>query len=136
MSGAAFAVQRAVHDRLVATPAVVSVLGGARVWDHVPREAAFPYVSFGVTTERDWSTGTEAGGEHIFTIHVWSRAAGRHEADAIIAAIRAALHDQPLTLTGHRLVNLRLEIADVRREVESEIYRGILRLRAVTEPII
>ena len=52
-----------------------------RVYDEVPLRAEFPYLTFGQTIERDWSTGTEPGQEHTFTLHVWSRARGRKETD-------------------------------------------------------
>lgn len=134
MSSASWFLQVAIHQALTTSPAVTSLLGGAHVYDHVPRDQGFPFVSFGVTSERDWSTGSDAGGEHIVTLHVWSKAAGRHEADHIAAAVRAVLHDQALILTGHRLVNLRQEITETRREVDNEIYHGVIRFRAVTEP--
>ena len=135
MAGAGWALQRAVHQRLTMNGALLALLGGPNVWDHVPRAAAYPYVTFGVSTNRDWSTGSEDGVEHVFTLHIWSAAAGRHEIDGIAFSIRAALHDAPMTLDGHRLVNLRLEFADARRETDNELYHGILRLRAVTEPL-
>lgn len=135
MSSASWALQVAIHQALTASTAVTSLLGGSHVYDHVPRGQPFPYVTFGVSNERDWSTGTEDGGEHIVTLHVWSKAAGRHEADHIASALRAALHDQALAVIGFRLVNLRHETVDVRRETADEIYHGIVRLRAVTEPV-
>ncbi len=86
-----------------------------------------------MTSELDWSTGSDRGGEHILTLHIWSRAAGRHEVDAIASVIRDELHDQVLTLSTHNLVNLRQEFSEARRDVENEMYRGVIRLRAVTE---
>ena len=137
MQSASWALQTAIHRALTANPAVSALLGGPHVWDHVPRGAAYPYVTFGVTTERDWSTGSDpasdAGGEHILTLHVWSKSAGRDEVDAIAAALRHALHEQTLSLAGHRLVNLRHELTDTRRNVNDELYHGVVRLRAVTE---
>ena len=50
------------------------------------------------------------------------------------AELRAALHDQPLTLSGHRLINLRHEHSEARREPDGETYHGIARFRATTEP--
>ena len=134
MPSASFALQKAMHAALTTNPALLALLGGPRVYDHVPRGAAFPYVTFGQSTERDWSTGSEPGHEHLVTLHVWSRAAGGKEAQEIIGAVRAALHDQPLALTGHRLVNLRQEFAEVRRDADGETTHGLVRLRAVTEP--
>lgn len=135
MPSASWSLQKAIHQALTSDAGVLSLLGGPRVWDHVPRGATFPYVTIGATTDRDWSTGTERGDEHILTLHVWSKAAGRQEAESIAETLRRALHDQPLTLDACRLVNLRHEFSDTRRDVDSELYHGVVRLRAVTEPI-
>ena len=133
---ASWSLQTSIHARLTADATLTGLLGGPRVYDDVPRGASFPYVTFGLTSEKDWSTGTEDGGEHIVSLHVWSRAPGRRQAAGIMAAIRRVLHDQPMVLTGHRLVNLRQEFADVRRDPDGETFHGIVRLRAVTEPLV
>jgi hypothetical protein len=135
MSSAAWALQKAVHAAVAADAGVLALLGGPRVYDDVPRAASFPYLTFGLSTERDYSSGGEEGSEHILTLHVWSEAGGRKETHEIIGALRAALHDAPLALLGHRLVNLRHEFSDARREADGETYHGVVRLRAVTEPL-
>jgi hypothetical protein len=48
--------------------------------------------------------------------------------------VRTALHDQALSLAGHRLVNLRHELSEARREPDGDTTHGIVRYRAVTEP--
>lgn len=135
MASSSFALQKAFYLKLTADAALNALLGGPRIYDDVPVRGEFPYVTFGQTTERDWSTGTDIGGEHVVTLHVWSRAAGRKEADEIIDAVRTALHDQALSLSGHSLVNLRHEFSDARRDADGESYHGITRYRAVTEPV-
>jgi hypothetical protein len=60
----------------------------------------------------------------------------RREVQRIAEAIRAALDGQSLSLTDHRLINLRHELSETRREADGETYRGILRFRAVTEPAV
>lgn len=135
MTDAGWAVQTAIHAALVADANVTAALGGPRVFDHVPRGRAYPYMTFGQCITRDWSTGDSPGQEHLVVLHVWSRAAGREEVLAILAAARAALHDQVLSLDGHRLVNLRHETSEVRRDPDGETFQGVLRLRAVTEPM-
>ena len=134
MASAAFALQKAIYNRLIGDAGVLAALGGARVYDDVPARKEFPYVTFGSAIERDWSTGTEAGKEHVLTLNVWSRAHGRKESDDVLEAARVALHDVVLTLDGHRLVNLRHEVSDVRRDSDGETYNGSARFRAVTEP--
>lgn len=135
MAAAGFALQKALFATLNGNAGVLAVLGGARIYDDVPRSSEFPYITFGQTTSRDWSTGTEPGREHTITLHVWSRARGRKQADDVMAAAETALHDAALTLDGHRLINLRHEFSDARREPDGETYHGITRFRAVTEPL-
>lgn len=135
METAGWALQRAVYAALIGDTELTTLLGGAHVYDHVPRGTSFPYVTIGPSNERDWSTGLEEGHEHLLTLHVWSQAAGRREAQQLIGAIRARLHDQSLALAGYRLVNLRHEASETRREPDGKTIRGLVRLRAVTEPL-
>jgi hypothetical protein len=134
MASASWALQQAIYTELTGNSALLGLLGGQRIYDDVPERGAFPYVTFAPGAERDWSTGSDAGSEHGVVLHVWSRAAGRKEALAIMEALRGALHDAALTLSGHRLVNLRHESSEVRRDADGATVHGIVRLRAVTEP--
>jgi hypothetical protein len=134
MSSAGWELQKAVHAALAGDSALVALLGGARIYDDVPRGAEFPYITFGPATVRDWSTGTETAAEHLLSLHVWCRSAGERQVHLILEAVRAALHDAALTLAGHRLVNLRHEISDASRQSDGETYHGLIRFRAVTEP--
>jgi hypothetical protein len=135
MPTASWALQTAIHSALTTDVGLSGLLGGERMFDHVPRGTPFPYITVGQTTERDWSTGGAEGGEHVFTLHIWSQARGRRQVQAIAAAIRGLLHDSELSLDGHRLINLRHEFTEVRRETDGETLRGLVRFRAVTEPL-
>lgn len=134
MASASLELQAAVYASLIADAALSALLGGARVYDDVPRGAQYPYVSFGPSTARDWSTGTEAGDEHTLILHVWTRSAGHRDAHRIMTALRDRLHGANLALPSHTLVNLRHETSEARRERGGEAYRGVVRFRAVTEP--
>lgn len=134
MTTASWALQRAIHTALTGDAALTQLLGDGRVYDHVPRHVDPPYITFGQSTERDWSTGSDEGHEHILTLRVWSDGRGRKEIQAVVARVRTLLHDQPLTLTGHRLINLRHDFTEVRRSGDGETLRGLVRFRAVTEP--
>lgn len=131
---ASWALQQAVHAALVADPDVAASVG-ARVYDDVPQDAAFPYITLGEASVRDWSTGSDTGAEHRLTLHVWSRAQGRKEIKEISGVVSDALDEAALTVTGTRLVNLRFVSADMLRDADGETYHGILRFRAVTEPL-
>ena len=134
MSSAAWDLQQAVHATLAANADILALLGSPRIYDHVPQRAAFPYLALANFTVRDWATGTEPGTEIIFTINVWSRAAGHKEAHHLAEALRAALHDAPLSLANHHLVNLRHESSESQRQRDRDTYRISARFRAVLEP--
>ena len=133
MPTAAVALRAAIHDALIADSALAALLGGPRVYDEVPRDAAFPYVTLGECRITDWSTGSDSGEEHQLTLHAWSRQGGHSEAHEIAGTLLQALDDAPLTLSGHTLVNLRFALADIRREADGRTYHALVRFRAVTE---
>jgi Protein of unknown function (DUF3168) len=135
MPSSSHALQHAIFSALSANTQLTTVLGAARIYDQVPQPAEYPYVTFGQSSVRDADVALSAGDEHVVTLHVWSRARGRAETHAVIDQLRAALHDQSLSLIGHRLINLRHDFSEARRDPDGETIHGIVRLRAVTEPI-
>jgi Protein of unknown function (DUF3168) len=134
MSDPDFALQKAVVAALRADAALGALIGTA-IYDDPPREAAFPYVSLGAASLADGDTASERGYVHLFHLDIWSRQGGRKEVRAILGAIEAVLHDASLALDGHSLVNLRFEFADIFRDEDGETMRGVVRYRAVTEPL-
>lgn len=134
MPAAPVALRAAIHAALIADTALRAALDGAHVYDEPPRDAAFPYVSLGEARISDVSGDGGVTQEHLLTLHVWSRQGGHREAHVITGALLQALDDAPLTPAGHRLVNLRFSIADIRRESDGRTYHALVRFRAVTEP--
>lgn len=132
---AAYDLQRAVFAKLAATTALITRLGGARIYDDVPSKPDYPFISFGPHSEKDWSTGTETASEHSFSLHVWSKSPSREEVTALIRLARSALETLPTSLESHRLVNFRHEQSDVEREDAGQSFKGTLRFRAVLEPV-
>jgi hypothetical protein len=132
---AEWSLQKAVFAALEADASLIGLLGAGRIHDDAPQNGPFPYITLGQSLARDWSTGTDIGAEHVLTLHVWSRAAGKKEAQAIMRAARQALHDQPLVIEDHRLINLRHELSDTFRDPDGETVHGIVRFRAVTEMV-
>jgi len=133
MSSASWALQQAVFATLTASEAVTAAVG-ARVFDAVPRETAFPYITLGDGGESNWDTATAQGSQHSLAVHVWSRAGGHQEVKLAAEAVREALDGAALTLDGHTLIDLRYLSADFAREADGETFRATLKFRAVTEP--
>ena len=127
------ALRGAIRDRLVADAALTARLGGPKIFDETPRQAETPYVTFGEAAARDWSGDESAGHQHALSLQVWSREAGDLEALEIAALIHDALDDAALTLSGHRLILLRVTAQEAARPGRDALRRVALRLSALTE---
>ncbi|HSZ12223.1 MAG TPA: DUF3168 domain-containing protein [Rhizomicrobium sp.] len=135
MSSASWALQQAIFTELAASSDLQALIGDPpRIFDAVPREAAFPYVTIGDDQVMDWSTATEAGQEHLIAIHVWSRNGGRKETKAIADVVRACLDSASLALAGQTLIDILYQGEEAMRETDGETFRAVIRFRAVTEP--
>ena len=136
MTSANLALRAAIHHALSTDSGLTAALGGARVYDAPPRGATFPYVTLGEARVSDASADDGPTQEHLLTLHAWSRQGGHKEAHGIAGALLHALDDAPLTPDGHRLINLRFAVADIRRESDGRTYHAVVRFRAVTEPVV
>lgn len=115
---------------LKATPAVTAI-AGQRIHATSPRLPTYPCVV--VTRSEGRPAGDNDAVEHLLTLTCASRFGGPEEARALVAAVRLALHDARPTLSGRRLVNLRVPYADVFAGADRETTLGVVRVRAVTE---
>lgn len=133
-SDADLALQKAIFECLTTDEGVADLVG-ARVYDAVPGNTGFPYLTLGEAQVEDWGAGDAEGREHWLSMNIFSRSGGRAEAKSIMGAVYAALHDTGLTLEGHALINMRFQSAETRRESDGATWRGTIRFRAVTEPL-
>ena len=136
MSAASWALQQAIFAALTADATLATLAGNPpRVFDEVPRDALFPFVVIGDDLESNWDTATDSGSQHLLTVHVWSRAGGRKETKLIADAVRAALDNAALTVSGQTLIDIRYQASEFRRESDGQTWHGLIRFRAVLEPI-
>lgn len=101
------------------------------MFDGVPVGSLLPYVSFGRASAVDWSTSTEKGEEHLFSLHVWAR--GRKAAQEMAGSVKAALDGVGPVLGACRLADLRFVQAEFRDADGLGLREGILRFRALIE---
>ena len=131
---AGLALQEAILAALSADVALRAIIGTpARIFDDVPRDTLFPYLTIGDGDEIEAGTATEAGSEHRITLHAWSRYAGRREVKLILERVRTILHDANLTITGNRLINLRCEAMEFTRATDGRNTHGLARIKAMLE---
>ena len=131
---AALELQKAILSALSDYAPLVQALGGAKFHDLTSMRTAYPYVTFGPSSIHDWSTDTEQGSEHFFTLNIWSGAKGKAEALVLIEAVRKALVEMEPAMNGFNLVNLRQESAEIRFDDDLGAHHGLMRFRAVIEP--
>ncbi|MEL6364676.1 MAG: DUF3168 domain-containing protein [Pseudomonadota bacterium] len=136
MSDASWAVQSAVYAQLRADARVQATIGDpARIFDAPPETAVFPYLTIGETRVSDYP-GLAGGFEHDLRLYAYSQYAGRREVKRIMSAVYDAIHETAFDVPGFRLVNMRYVFADVLRRREPDTYQGVMRYRAVTEPLV
>ncbi len=123
------ALQTALYARL-ANYAPLSALADA-VYDHVPQDAAFPYVQVGEIDGTEWDTDTSLGSDDTVTIHVWSRYRGRLETHQIQDAIYGALHRHALAVDGAHVVTVEFEFADSLLDPDGLTRHGVQRFRVL-----
>lgn len=124
----------AIRATLLAHGDVIARLGDPpRVYDEPPPDPIFPYVTLGRVESRPADCVMSAAHEYVLTLHVWSRYGGRQEALEVVASLRAALHDAPISVPDHELIFLFAAFADVFRSGDGRTTHGVLRLRAMLE---
>jgi hypothetical protein len=132
---AALALQQAMRAALLADSALITLLGGAHVFDEVPRGEPPLHVSFAGIETRDWSVADQKAHEHFVTLDVVTNTRSRALAQNICNRIEAVLDNATLTLTAHRLINLRVVFWSVARTKADPTFGATLRFRAATEPL-
>lgn len=140
MTGAALVLQKAILAWLQAAPLLMEKLHGQGIYDHVPPDAPFPYISFGQSQVYAWDTDSGTGEEHSLVLHIWARSNGRRqvlELMMLVEELLEALDSSTLRpdIGGFHLVNLTLQSSQTRNDELRDGYSGQLRYRAVTEKI-
>lgn len=127
--------RRAIRSVLLADTTLVSLLGGAKVYDDTPSGTPAPYVVFADTQWRDWSATLSRGAEQVFVLSVWSTQRGVREALDIGERIVELLDEAPLILAGANLVDLRFMQLETKRDGTGRFARANIRFRATTEAL-
>jgi Protein of unknown function (DUF3168) len=135
MMSPGLSVQQAMRTALLARAPLLTLLGGAQIFDELPRGATAPYVMFSTLETRDWSVCDQKAHEHFISLETQTNSRSRSDAQSIAHEIEQALDNAVLTLVDHRLVNLRIIFTNVARAKSTDNYNVIQRFRAATEPL-
>jgi len=126
------ALRRAIRSAALADVTLAAATN-ASFFDGAPRDAVFPFVTFGDVSLREWSPGSDRGLEHQFTLEIWSLQPGHGEVLKLADLLQTFLQSASLSVQGFQLIDLRFLGFEARRESNGRFAKGRLRFRAITE---
>jgi len=115
--------------------AIYSALTGAglTVYDAVPENAGFPYVTIGYSQESPDDTHTSRGRQIISTIHVWSRYPGAKEIKDMAATIISTLDRASFTLANWRHVYTLFDSATYLQDPDGITRHAVVEFRSLLQ---
>ncbi|MBN8531724.1 MAG: DUF3168 domain-containing protein [Alphaproteobacteria bacterium] len=125
----ALAVQKALVAKLAGDATLMGLI--TAVYDFVPEDAVFPYLTLGDGVARDYAVKDAKGMEHLLDLHFWSRGRGRKALLDIAERVYALLHEGTMTVTGHALINMRVEAVETELMADGIVWHGRMRVRVV-----
>ncbi|MGG3624397.1 DUF3168 domain-containing protein [Bacillus gobiensis] len=129
MKTALFELQKALFQRFTNDTALSSKVDG-RIYDAVPENTPYPYVSIGEPTNNPFDTKSSLGENIILSVHCWSSYNGKKEAYEILNLILQSLSGPPLQIGGgFKLQDFRREQMNVIIDIDGKTKHGILELR-------
>lgn len=132
MTSPTLELQKLMYDTL-RDDAGLSALIGGRVYDRIPENRVFPYISFGASDELSEDEDCRDGFEISMQIDVWSREAGFPECRRIVDAVRRALPKDGLGLTDNALVYLQHRTTRIFRDPDGLTSHGAMTFEAFVE---
>lgn len=105
------------------------------VYDRVPQDAEFPYVTIGHDTTIDWSAKNMSGQEVTTTVHTWSQYAGKKECKETMDAVLQAVTNAAITISDFNIVSCALDFSQVLEESDGITCHGIQRFRFKIEEV-
>lgn len=132
MADATLELQAAIVGRLKAASGVVSLVS-VRVYDEVPDDAPFPYISIGPTNEVNGDADCIVGSEVSIQIDGWSRDPGSVEARRIAHAVRVALTGQEFNLPTNALSTFEYSNTRVFRDSDGLTTHAVVTFTAFVE---
>lgn len=130
--------QTAIRTLLLADGTLTGLLAASTaVYDGVPDDAEYPYVTFDTKHSEPTDTFDKDVNDDRITLYIWSQARGDEQALTIASRINDLLHGTTLDLasSGFRNVpgSLQLDMMDTMREPDGRTRKAILRYKTTNE---
>lgn len=121
-------IQKAIYQALTNDVTLMAKITG--VFDEVPENQDYPYITLGETTINPYNTFGRKGKDTTRTLHIWSDYEGNKEVLEIFSDIERIL-DNGITLQNGTLVNIEFEFAETIKE--ENIRHMVIRYRIVAQ---
>jgi hypothetical protein len=132
VSSALTEIQQAIYSRLTGDATLMGKITG--VFDQVPENQPFPYVTIGEYTSVPFRTMTRFGEEVTVTLHIWSQYNGFKEALDILDDMNRLLADkEDITVTGYDLVACFYEFSETLRDPDGMTRHVPVRYRFIVQ---
>lgn len=122
--------QKILYTTLNGDTTLQTLLGGVnKVYDHVPQDSVYPYITLQPLPFTDRGNFTFEGFSCEYQINVWYRAPGRgmKSVQDIQARIDALLHKVSLCVDSWNVVNTRRTFIDIVVQDDNVTLQGIQR---------
>lgn len=103
------------------------------VWDAVPQDSPYPYVTVDTSMASNADYLTARKDERFVFLTVWSETRGQEEVLSIIGQIDAAMSGATLTLDTGRVVRVWIDRKSTQRDADNVTFMGQVVLRIITE---
>lgn len=127
MSYAPHEFQLSLYGKLTADSTLMALITG--VYDYVPQNQAFPFITIGDVAWNDRSSHTTDGYTGDFTIHVWTEAHGRKTNYAIQKRIDELINTGTITISGWNNLSMRRTLTNTLVEADTLTVHGVCRYR-------
>lgn len=117
----------------VVTALKAASIAGGRVYDRVPPNPTFPYVTVGDEVVVDDGDGCAELFDVSIDIHVWSRVPGQVEAKQIGEAVRVAL-TPALVVSDYAVILHEFETSRVIRDPDGLTAHAVITFRWLLQP--
>lgn len=122
----------AIQAALVSTIRALNTAAAQRVYSEIPQNSLYPYVQVWAGYETPVDEECFDRTESTMQIDVWADPTTYIKTKEISAAIRSALHEQTLTVSGHIVDRIRVE--GITYTDEPPEYRARMSISIDTQP--
>jgi hypothetical protein len=128
MSGNPYAaIQQALYDILTSDPTLANKITG--VFDFVPDNQDYPFVTIGETMSIPYETFDRYGEEVSTILHIWSRYRGMKQVNEIMEDCKRLLARKDFAVAGWQNISCYHDFSEVIREPDGVTRHGVIRLR-------